>query len=480
MKKFLILLIVLVGAIALTGCKKNVFDAEFEIISVADLKAEQEINISFRVPSGIISTALTTLLEDFKIEWPNINVELIAESGGYGDVRKLTILDLNNGIGPTMVIGYPDHFAEYFSGNHLINLQNFIESDLEGVGEDDDFVLSDFLESYLNENRIADEGDDLYGLPFNKSTEVMIYNKTFFEHMNYTVPTTWDEVKTLSKKILVDVAAGKADNVITFGEGEKKPSQYLADGMFVPIAYDSTSNAIITASRQWGGAYTERENFEKGYAVFNNDKVKEALTFFQGMANDGLFAVAETFGESYASNAFKLIKCVMTIGSSAGVGYNVPEGNKFQIGVAPIPYHDANAKYVIQQGTNIAILGQSTNTQRSAAWQLIRFLLSSENTAKFAMATGGYLPVRKSSYETAAYQDYLTNPPVDKINHSMSANVGLQYRNTYNFFVDVAFVGSSAIRDAVGSMFSAIIVNKKDITKAIQDTLNELGPKYQK
>jgi len=346
------------------------------------------------------------LLEDFKIEWPNINVELIAESGGYGDVRKLTILDLNNGIGPTMVIGYPDHFAEYFSGNHLINLQNFIESDLEGVGEDDDFVLSDFLESYLNENRIADEGDDLYGLPFNKSTEVMIYNKTFFEHMNYTVPTTWDEVETLSKKILVDVAAGKADNVITFGEGEKKPSQYLADGMFVPIAYDSTSNAIITASRQWGGAYTERENIEKGYAVFNNDKVKEALTFFQGMANDGLFAVAETFGESYASNAFKLIKCVMTIGSSAGVGYNVPEGNKFQIGVAPIPYHDANAKYVIQQGTNIAILGQSTNIQRSAAWQLIRFLLSSENTAKFAMATGGYLPVRKSSYETAAYQDY--------------------------------------------------------------------------
>ena len=99
----------------------------------------------------------------------------------------------------------------------------------------------------------------------------------------------------------------------------------------------------------------------------------------------------------------------MTIGSSAGVGYNVPEGNKFQIGVAPIPYHDANAKYVIQQGTNIAILGQSTNIQRSHAWQLIRFLLSSENTAKFARQQSGYLPVRKSSYETAAYQDYLTN-----------------------------------------------------------------------
>ncbi|MDD3171277.1 MAG: extracellular solute-binding protein [Bacilli bacterium] len=480
MKKFLILLVVLVGAVTLAGCKKNASDAEFEIISVADLKAEQEINISFRVPSGIISTALATLLEEFKVEWPNINVELIAESGGYTDVRKLTILDLNSGIGPTMVIGYPDHFAEYYSGNHLINLQNFIESDLEGVGADDDFVLDDFLESYLDENRIADEGDDLYGLPFNKSTEVMIYNKTFFNHMGYTVPTTWAEVETLSKQILVDVAAGKADDVITFGEGEKTPSQYLAEGLFIPFAYDSTSNAIITAARQWGGAYTEKDNIEKGYAMFDNTEVKTALAFFKGMANDGLYAVAENFGESYASNAFKLIKCVMTVGSSAGVGYNVPEGNKFEIGVAPIPYESADAKYVIQQGTNVAILGQSTNEERSAAWQLIRFLLSSENTAKFAMATGGYLPVRKSSYETAAYKEYLENPPVDKINHSMAANVGLQYRNTYTFFVDPAFVGSSEIRDAVGSMYSAIIVNKKDISQAIKDTLNELGPKYQK
>ncbi|HKM29208.1 MAG TPA: extracellular solute-binding protein [Bacilli bacterium] len=480
MKKFLILLVIFVGAIALTGCKKNEFDAEFEIISVADLKAAAEINISFRVPSGIISTALATLLEEFKLEWPNINVELIAESGGYNDVRKLTILDLNNGIGPTMVIGYPDHFAEYFSGSHLINLENFIKSGVVGVGEDDDFVVEDFLTSYLDENRIADEGDDLYGLPFNKSTEVLIYNKTFFEHMKYTVPTTWAEVETLSRTILVDVAAGKADDVIAFGEGEKKPSQYLTEGTFIPIAYDSTSNAIITAARQWKGAYSERATIEKGYAIFNNNEVKTALTFFQGLANDGLYAVAESFGESYASNAFKLLKCVMTIGSSAGVGYNVPEGNKFAIGVAPIPYHTADAKFVIQQGTNIAILGQSTNIQRSAAWQLLRFLLSSENTAKFAMATGGYLPVRKSSYETVAYKAFLATPPVDKIYPSMAANIGLQYRDTYNFFVDDAFVGSSAIRDAVGSMFSAVIVNKKDITKAIQDTLNELGPKYQK
>lgn len=480
MKKVLILLVVFVSIFTLAGCNKNKFDAEFEVISVEDLRAEQEINIDFRVPSGIIATALTTLIEEFKVEWPNINVELVAETGGYTDVRKLTILDLNSGIGPTMVIGYPDHFAEYYSGGHLINLQNFIQSDEKGVGADDDFDIDDFLESYLDENRIADEGKDLYGLPINKSTEVMIYNKTFFDHLGYTVPKTWDEVETLCKKIIEDVKAGKADDVIAFAEGEKKPSEYLADNMFIPFAYDSTSNAIITASRQWNGAYTAKDNIEKGYALFNNDEVKTALGFFQGLANKGLYAVAENFGESYASNAFKLIKCVMTIGSSAGVGYNVPDGNKFEIGVAPIPYKSEDAKYVIQQGTNVAILDQSTNVERSAAWQLIRFLLSSENTAKFAMATGGYLPVRKSSYETDAYKDYLANPPLDKINHSMAANVGLQYRNTYTFFVDPAFVGSSEIRDAVGSMYSAIIVNKKDINQAITDTLNELGPKYQK
>ena len=43
--------------------------------------------------------------------------------------------------------------------------------------------------------------DKFYSLPFNKSTEVLYYNKTFFEENNLTVPTTWDEMEEVSNKI---------------------------------------------------------------------------------------------------------------------------------------------------------------------------------------------------------------------------------------------------------------------------------------
>ena len=38
-------------------------------------------------------------------------------------------------------------------------------------------------------------------LPFNKSTDVLIYNKTFFDENNLSVPTTWDEMEQVSKQI---------------------------------------------------------------------------------------------------------------------------------------------------------------------------------------------------------------------------------------------------------------------------------------
>ena len=374
-----------------------------------------------------------------------------------------------------MVLGYPDHFAEYYAGGWLLDLTEFIK-------HEEDFNEGDFIESYLEENRIGlgEDSDKLYGLPYNKSTELIVYNKTVFDAMGYTVPATWAEVEVLSAKILEDCKAGKLDNIVTLAEGVAKPSENLAKGLFYPFSYDSTDNAFITMCRQFGGAYTERETIEQGYAIFNNAEVKEGLAYFQGLATKGYFAVAETFGTNYSSDAFKALQCILTVGSSAGISYNVPEGDLFEIGVAPIPYKDASRKYVIQQGTNMCILGQNTNEQRSAAWQLCKFLTSTESTAEFAMS-GSYLPVRKSAYELPEYQEYLSGVVLNKIDSSKAAQAALEYQGAgWVQFVDQPFSGSAEVRDQVGTCFVNVVVNKKDINQAIIDTLNTLGPAYQK
>ncbi len=479
-KKFIALFVAIIALFVFVGCNQNEIDSEFEIFTAEDIKAyDGVIEIDLRTPSGIISKALEKMKPDFEAQWEGkIKLNIVTEQS-YDTVRSTTILDLNSKTAPTLVIGYPDHFAEYYSGGHMVNLQTYIDA------EGEDFNLSDFVESYLTENRIADDSDDLYGLPLNKSTEVLVYNKTVFDELGYELPETWAELEALAQTMIADVRAGKLDNLqgITFATGEKKPSELLSSGQFIPFAYDSTSNAFITMTRQWDAAYTERVDIEHGYALFNNDECKAGLEYFQNLAKNGIYGVAETFGESYASNAFKALKCLMTIGSSAGVGYNVPDADKFEIGIAKVPYNgnNADAKYVIQQGTNICILNQNTNAQRGAAWQVIKWLTSTDGTSEFAIETGSYLPVRKSAYETEAYSEYLTNPPLEKIYNSQSASVALTYLESgYTFFVDDPFVGSSEVRDAVGTLFSNIIVNKKDIATSIQNTLNELGPSYQK
>jgi len=479
-KRFIALLMIMVFALTFIGCKKDrEIDEEFVLLTAEDIKASKDtIEIDFRVPSGVIAKALEGLITQFEDEWDGqIDVELVIESSGYDGVRTTTVLDLNNELAPTIVLGYPDHFAEYYSGGHILNIQPYVDA------EGEEFDIDDFVQSYLEENRIADDSDDLYGLPLNKSTEVLTYNKSVFEAMNYTVPSTWQEIEVLGKQIIADVKAGKLDNIpgVQFAEGEKKPSEYLANGQFYPIAYDSTSNAFITMCRQWNAAYTGKDSITQGYALFDNAECKAGLQYFQTLSKDGLYAVAETFDSNYASDAFKLMKTLMTIGSSAGIGYNTT--TKFDVGTAKAPYNanNPNGKYVIQQGTNMAILNQNTNLQRAAAWQLLKWLTSPEITAEFCVAAGGYVPVRESAYETDTYEEFLNDPALDDEDYSNSAKVALSYiEEGYEFFFDPAFVGSAEVRDSVGILMSNVIVTKKDINKAISDTLTKLGPSYKK
>ena len=65
-------------------------------------------------------------------------------------------------------------------------------------------VEEDFYADYMNENQELVEGVTV-GLPFNKSTEIMVANKSFFEVMashdaTVKVPETWDELATIGCK----------------------------------------------------------------------------------------------------------------------------------------------------------------------------------------------------------------------------------------------------------------------------------------
>lgn len=427
-----------------------------------------------------ITDTLTELLDEFTKE---TGITVAHESkGGYENLKSAVVYEMGTGNTPNVVLGYPDHFAEYISGESLLPLDSFIKKEDKGF-------LDDFVQAYLPENRSF--GDDLiYGLPFNKSSEVLVYNKTFFDFYNIEVPTTWQELETTSKQIagIVNELLAKEDNKGIVGNVNAetgKVDEVVLDMSavtnFAPFCYDSQSNFFITTTRQWGGVYTAQDKtlkYEKGYVKFNNPQTKEAMAFFDKMSNENLFATPSYWEANYGSDAFKVMKCVMTVGSSAGVSYNIPSGDTFEIGVAPIMYNADNAdeKWVIQQGTNIGMMANSTKEQKEQAWKLIKFLTSSEINTRFALETG-YLPVRESGLKSEAYQKLLnySGTDVKEKLKAETAKVVFGYKEAgFVPFVDPAFIGSAGIRAQVELMVDAFIVDTKTVEEAFASTLTLL------
>lgn len=437
--------------------------------------------ITIRIPSGVLSNPLQTLINSFHEKYPLINVQMDIVFNGYSRVRLYTLSDIDSYNAPDIVIGYPDHFAEYYHKNALVKLQDYIDGEY-GYTQDE---LNDFVESYLEEGKGFDSENinDLYTLPFNKSTEVLIYNKTLMDALHnidetIVIPKTWQELKIISEKINSLVQSGAIDNILGPGYGAKQPSELYNQGEFYTFSYDSPDNAFINFTYQWAGDYIEKISNSEVLIKINHDKNIEFLEYFQGEANEKRFAFLETFGLGYSSDAFIGLKTLMIIGSSAGVKYNIPLNDKFEVGISEIPYNNQNpeGKYVIQQGTNIGILNQNTDIEKLCSWLFIKHLLTVENSAKFAIDTGGYLPVRSSSYETTIYQDYLQNPPINMKVQSRTANVCLDYlKNGYIYTYEEPFKGSSDIRAEVKKVFVDIVVSNSNIIDRLNQAYETLS-----
>ena len=473
------------------GSEKLVDPLNPELISIKDLTSKYSKNKPLEITlwTGFGSTmtkAVDSVISSFEEQYPYITVNHV-QKGGYDKLHSAVINSLPSATWPNVVVGYPDHFANYIDSNIQVALDSYMASDEYGVD------ASIYYEQYMRENKSLIYKDDArtqpytMGIPFNKSTEVMVYNKTFFEAFDLTVPETWDEAITVGKE-MINIIKTK-DGVNHFGTmwEYKKDDEHtytfdftsVTEDTFRPLSYDSQSNFFITLCYQFGGKYTEMgSSLTEGFMKFKGDaKVLEALNFVKKMSDDKILGVPGTWDQTdYCSKPFVAMNSMMTISSSAGVANNIPAGQGgFDIEIAPIPYKDASRKFVISQGTNLAIL-QSSAEKALAAWLFIRFAsggevvpASSDGSKKEVNAnvnfaiTSGYLPVTKTGEDSDRYKNFIasegTGFPADvaKIHVQKVANE-VYVKQNWDRFVDSAFVGSSDIRTEIAKIIPFIIV----------------------
>ncbi len=419
-----------------------------------------------------IETALNLYAEEFKTLYPNITVNIQKNGDNYDQLRQNIVSAIKGGTLPNIVQGYPDHVVEYLSNNVILSLNPYIDNPIWGFDADlVDEQFEDILWNYRQENSSYTNDGEFYSLPFNKSTEVMIYNKSVVDDLIASgaiteFPTTWQGLMAISDEFFAVADDYIDDYSATLGLTQDEID--FAKELFAPYSYDSDENAFITLIRQWGGEYTSINSEREGMYEYDTQIALDMLNYFSAHRSE--LTIASHWRADYASDLFKKGQTFMTIGSTGGAYYNTPSyvnddiGYLFEFDVAPIPYNAdlPESAAAIQQGTNLSLTKVGTDQEKLASWLFLKYLSSKEVQLDFTMKTG-YSPIRESVYDTPEYQTFLSGFDQDGVTplegemlmRSKAAAAAIQQSDI--LFYDPAFSGSSTIRTAVGVAFARVV-----------------------
>lgn len=322
---------------------------------VTDLDGEVEVVFWHGMGGGQEET-LVKLTEQFMEENENIKIDL-QNQGNYGDLsQKLVATSQSPSDLPTITQAYPDWVLPMINEGLVIPLDEYINHEEIGFDNWED-VLGGLREGVEYEGKI-------YGIPFNKSTEVIWYNKTLFDELGLEVPTTFEELEEVSKTITAEKG--------------------------IPAAgFDSLANFMSTYLINNG------VEFDADLDI-TGDAVKEAAQYHMDGIEGEYFRIAGT--DRYLSGPFASEQMAMYIGSNAGETY-VSEGvdGKFEYAAAPYPSEKS-----IQQGTDIYMFENATPEQRTAAYEYLKYITSKDAQIEWALGTG-YMPIRESAIQDEAY-----------------------------------------------------------------------------
>ena len=403
----------------LTGCSssKGVETTNEDIVT--EITSPVEITF-WHAMNGDLEKSLQNLTNEFMKQNPNITVTLQNQSS-YKDLQqKITATLASPKDLPTLTQAYPDWMLNPINDSLVTDLTPYIENETLKFDNYDD-ILPSFREA-------AKINGKIYGMPFNKSTEVLWYNKTLLNELGLTPPSTYDELVNVSKKI------------------------YEAKG--IPGAGFDSLNTYYTTFLK-----SEGKTFDSSFDVTSKESDK-AVNYYLDGVKDGYFRIAGT--DNYLSGPFGNGTVGMYIGSNAGENYvKQGVGDKFEVGVVPYP---TNAS--LQQGTDLYVFSSATAEQKTAAYEFLKFITSSEKQIQWASGTG-YMPIRQSSIDSEAYKN------------SGSLIAPILSDATKNLYTNPVITGADAAYREAGTVLESVLAdpNNADVTKKLEEfksTLNSI------
>ena len=181
----------------------------------------------------------------------------LTNQGAYPDLSSKLTANAAADTLPDLAQAYNNWLSAY--SDKLVHLDDFVANDFDN--------WDDIVAGYRDENS---QFGFISGVPFNKSTYVLFYNKTMFDELDLTAPLTWNELLEQAKII----------------KDEKG---------IETIGWDDLAGMFQAMLAQNGCGYID----ENG-ALFDNEKGLETVEFIMNLYNNGY---ARLVGEDkYFSN----------------------------------------------------------------------------------------------------------------------------------------------------------------------------------
>jgi len=380
-------------------------------LALAAMPARAETQISFYYPvavGGPVTKIVDGMVADFEKTNPGIKVKPIY-SGSYQDTITKVLTALKGGDAPqTAVALSTDMFT-------LIDEDAILPFDEAVKGDDGKAWFGSFYPGFMANSQT---GGKTWGIPFQRSTVVLYWNKDAFKEAGLDPekpPASWDEMRDFAKKLTKRDASG---NVTQWGI--EIPSSGFPYWLFQGL----TTEAGATLMNQEGTK-----------VFFDNPQVVEALQYWVDLSRTDKVQPPGIVEWGTTPKDFFEKKTAM-MWTTTGNLTNVRDNAKFPFGVAMLPAR-------LQRGTptgggNLYLFKHATPEQNAASVKFVQFMTAPEQAARWSIATG-YIAVTPAAFETKALKDYVASFPPAAVARDQLQNAVAEFSTHDNQRVTKAF-----------------------------------------
>lgn len=339
--------------------------------------------LEFYFPVGVNAPAVETI-EKLTNAWAEQNPQHTVKAvyaGNYEETTTKALTAANAGDPPQVAVLLSIDIFTLVEEDVIVPISDLATS------EEDKAWMDSFYDAFMKDARF--EGKT-YAIPFQRSTPVFYYNKEAFAEAGLDPempPATWDEMIEMGKKLTVKDANGNVTQwgtrIPTLGLG----GAWLFGGLVV-----SKGDVLTTDTG------TE--------ARMNTPATVASLEFLLRLAEEEVMAPGGiTWGDT--PKAF-LEGQTASIWTSTGNLAFINENAEFDWGVGFLPGGDGPGAPI--GGGNFYIFKDTTDEEREAALDFVKFMSSPENAATWAIATG-YVAPRPDAWETPEMKEYAERLP---------------------------------------------------------------------